>query len=91
MALVKKPDIASRKLKRIVLMGGAMREGGNHSPAAEFNILVDPHAAHVVLTCGKPIVMMGLDVTHQVLGDAVNESTPFERSIIGRLARRPGC
>ena len=66
MALVKKPEIVD-KIERIVLMGGAMREGGNHSPAAEFNMLVDPHAAHVVLTCGKPIVMMGLDVTHQVL------------------------
>ena len=66
MALIKDPDITN-KIKRIVLMGGAMREAGNHSPAAEFNILVDPHAAHVVLTCGKPIVMMGLDVTHQVL------------------------
>ena len=48
-------------------MGGAMREGGNQSPSAEFNILVDPHAAHVVFECGTPIVAMGLDVTHQVL------------------------
>ncbi len=66
LAMVKDPTIV-RSIKRIVLMGGAMREGGNHTPAAEFNILVDPHAAHVVLRCGKPIVMMGLDVTHQVL------------------------
>ncbi|MEM6851112.1 MAG: nucleoside hydrolase, partial [Pseudomonadota bacterium] len=40
MALVKAPDIAS-KIREIVLMGGAMREGGNFSPSAEFNILVD--------------------------------------------------
>ncbi|MEM7501760.1 MAG: nucleoside hydrolase [Pseudomonadota bacterium] len=66
LALVKDPTIVD-SIKRIVLMGGAMREGGNHTPAAEFNILVDPHAAHVVLRCGRPIVMMGLDVTHQVL------------------------
>lgn len=66
MALVKEPSIV-RSIKRVVMMGGAMREAGNHTPAAEFNILVDPHAAHVVLRCGKPIVMMGLDVTHQVL------------------------
>ncbi len=51
----------------IVLMGGAMREGGNHSPSAEFNILVDPHAADIVFRSGRPITVMGLDVTHQVL------------------------
>ena len=51
----------------IVIMGGAMREGGNHSPSAEFNILVDPHAANVVFRCGRPLTVMGLDVTHQVL------------------------
>ena len=48
-------------------MGGAMREGGNRSPSAEFNILVDPHAAEIVYQCGKPVTAMGLDVTHQVL------------------------
>lgn len=66
MAMVKAPAILS-KIREIVLMGGAMREGGNTSPSAEFNILVDPHAAHVVFECGRPIVVMGLDVTHQVL------------------------
>ena len=66
MAMVKSPAILPR-IREIVLMGGAMREGGNHSPSAEFNILVDPHAAHVVFDCGRPIVAMGLDVTHQVL------------------------
>jgi len=48
-------------------MGGAMREGGNRSPSAEFNILADPHAADLVFNCGRPITVMGLDVTHQVL------------------------
>jgi len=66
MAIVKEPAILDA-VDQIVLMGGAMREGGNHSPSAEFNILVDPHAAHVVFECGTPIVAMGLDVTHQVL------------------------
>jgi purine nucleosidase len=51
----------------VVLMGGAMREGGNASPSAEFNILVDPHAAAIVFGSGVPITVMGLDVTHQVL------------------------
>jgi len=66
MAMVKEPSILS-SIKRIVLMGGAMREGGNYSPSAEFNILVDPHAAQVVFACGRPITAMGLDVTHQVI------------------------
>lgn len=56
-----------QKISQIVLMGGAMREAGNISPSAEFNILVDPHAADVVFRCGRPITVMGLDVTHQVL------------------------
>ena len=55
------------KMKEIVLMGGALREGGNITPSAEFNIYVDPEAAQIVLRCGRPIVMMSLDVTHQVL------------------------
>lgn len=83
MALVKEPGIVSA-IKQIVVMGGAMREGGNHSPAAEFNILVDPHAAHVVLTCGRPIVMMGLDVTHQVL--ATEERIGAIRALGNRAA-----
>jgi len=51
----------------IVLMGGAMREGGNISPSAEFNILVDPHAADRVFRSGVRITVLGLDATHQVL------------------------
>lgn len=65
-AIDKEPAIL-RHVKQIVVMGGAMREGGNRSPSAEFNILVDPQAAELVFNCGRPIVVMGLDVTHQVL------------------------
>jgi len=65
-ALSRAPEIGSR-IEQIVLMGGAMREGGNSTPSAEFNILVDPHAADVVFRCGRPIIAMGLDVSHQVL------------------------
>jgi purine nucleosidase len=60
------PDVLA-KIRQLVIMGGAMREGGNYSPSAEFNILVDPHAAAIVFGCGRPITSMGLDVTHQVL------------------------
>lgn len=65
-AFRREPSIVSR-VSEIVLMGGAMREGGNHSPSAEFNILVDPHAADIVFRCGRPITVFGLDATHQVL------------------------
>ncbi len=60
------PDVLP-KIRQLVIMGGAMREGGNYSPSAEFNILVDPDAADIVFSCGRPITSMGLDVTHQVL------------------------
>ncbi|WP_306117345.1 MULTISPECIES: nucleoside hydrolase [unclassified Roseitalea] len=66
LALIKAPDIAP-KIARIVLMGGGFFEGGNTTPAAEFNIYVDPHAAHTVFTAGVPIVMAPLDVTHKAL------------------------
>lgn len=65
-AIEKEPTVL-RHVKEIVVMGGAMREGGNRSPSAEFNILVDPQAAQIVFSCGRPITVMGLDVTHQVL------------------------
>jgi len=55
------------KIREIVLMGGAMREGGNTTPCAEFNILEDPDAAHIVLRCERPLTIVPLDVTHQAL------------------------
>jgi inosine-uridine nucleoside N-ribohydrolase len=51
---------------RIVLMGGAIAEG-NITPAAEFNIWVDPEAARRVFECGIELTMVGLDVTHRAL------------------------
>lgn len=69
LALIREPKIAPR-IKEIVLMGGGFFEGGNVTPAAEFNIYVDPHAADVVLRSGVPIVMMPLDVTHKALTSA---------------------
>lgn len=83
MAMVKEPAIVP-KIHEIVLMGGAMREGGNTSPSAEFNILVDPHAAHVVFRCGRPITVMGLDLTHQAL------TTPQRSTAIGDIGNKTG-
>ena len=56
-----------RKIRQIVLMGGASRAVGNVTPAAEFNIYADPHAAARVLDCGRPMTIVSLDATHQVL------------------------
>jgi len=66
LALIREPRIAAR-IDEIVLMGGGFFEGGNVTPAAEFNIHVDPHAAAVVFDSGVPITMMPLDVTHRAL------------------------
>jgi inosine-uridine nucleoside N-ribohydrolase len=65
-ALQKAPDIAAR-IAQIVLMGGGFFEGGNITPAAEFNIYVDPEAAKIVLEAGIPTVMIPLDCTHKAL------------------------
>lgn len=65
-ALQKAPEIAGR-IKKIVLMGGAYFEVGNITPAAEFNIYVDPQAAGIVFKSGVPLVVMPLDVTHRAL------------------------
>lgn len=54
------------KIREIVLMGGAYGTG-NFTPSAEFNIFADPEAARVVFTAGAPLVMMGLDLTHQTV------------------------
>ena len=65
-AFTRAPDIMAR-VKEIVLMGGAYFEVGNITPAAEFNIYVDPEAAEIVFQSGVPLVVMPLDVTHKVL------------------------
>ena len=59
------PSIAA-KIGHICLMGGAMRSG-NWTPAAEFNIWVDPEAARIVFRSGLPVTMCGLEVTHKAL------------------------
>jgi purine nucleosidase len=66
LALIREPRIASR-IKRIVAMGGGFFEGGNITPAAEFNIYVDPHAARAVFEADIPITLVPLDCTHQAL------------------------
>jgi purine nucleosidase len=83
LALVREPRIVA-KIEQVVMMGGGFFEGGNTTPAAEFNIYVDPHAAHVVFTSGVPIVMMPLDVTHKAL------TTPDRLERFSRLGTAAG-
>jgi inosine-uridine nucleoside N-ribohydrolase len=82
-ALVKAPDIAAA-IGEIAIMGGAGFEIGNVTPAAEFNIHVDPHAAAIVLDSAVPITMIPLDVTHQVL------TTPPRLAALRALPNRCG-
>ena len=63
--LARHPD-AAQDIERVVLMGGAIAEG-NVTPAAEFNIWVDPEAAARVFASGIDITMIGLDITHRAL------------------------
>ena len=65
----KAPDVIER-VQEIVMMGGAYFEVGNITPAAEFNIFVDPEAAELVFKSGLPITVMPLDVTHKALTTA---------------------
>lgn len=65
MAIRMEPRIVE-KIERIVLMGGAYTNG-NVTPAAEFNIIADADAAYVCFTAGRPITMVGLDVTRKAL------------------------
>lgn len=70
LALIREPRIASR-IQQIVAMGGGFFEGGNTTPAAEFNIYVDPQAARVVFHSGVPITLIPLDCTHKALTSRV--------------------
>ena len=69
-AFVRDPRIV-RGVHELVMMGGSHFAGGNATPAAEFNVHIDPEAAKIVLneltTAGVPITMMPLDVTHKAL------------------------
>lgn len=73
-----------QKIARIVLMGGAAG-AGNWTPAAEFNIYVDPEAADMVFKSGLPITMCGLDVTHEA--QVMDEDIERVRTITNPVAQ----
>jgi uridine nucleosidase len=86
LALTLEPRLA-QNVAEVVIMGGAATVNGNVTPAAEANIIHDPHAADVVFTAGWPVVMVGLDVTMKtVMSRAYFEelnaaATPLSRFI----------
>ena len=88
-AMIREPRIVPR-VGEIVLMGGAAGPG-NVTPAAEFNIYVDPHAADVVFASGVRLTMLGLDVTNQALAtpvrlDAIRAlGNAASRAVVGML------
>lgn len=65
LALRKEPRIAGA-VREVIIMGGALRVDGNTTPLAEFNVYVDPHAAHIVLHSGMPITLIPWDITSEV-------------------------
>jgi len=81
LAARKEPRIVDR-VRRVVLMGGGYHVG-NWSPVAEFNIKIDPEAAHIVFNAGWDVVMVGLDLTHQAL------ATPDVVADIARIGTAP--
>ena len=75
------------KIARIVIMGGAAGLG-NWTPAAEFNIYVDPEAAEIVFQSGLPIVMAGLDVTHraQIMSEDIERFRQLDNPVAAVVA-----
>lgn len=81
MVLIKAPELAT-KIKEIVFMGGARKAGGNVTPCATFNLVCDPHAAHVVFESGCPLSVVSLDATSQVI---------IERGTLERIKQLDGA
>ncbi len=79
LALRLDPSIA-QTVKKVVIMGGAVETAGNITPFAEANIYHDPHAAAEVFAAGWPVVLVGLDVTHEILCPAADFDTIRENA-----------
>jgi purine nucleosidase len=66
LAIRREPRIVER-VREVIVMGGAIDVPGNTTPLAEFNVYVDPHAAHIVLHGSLPLVLIPWDITSRVL------------------------
>lgn len=64
LAIRREPALV-QAVQEVIIMGGALRHEGNTTPLAEFNVYVDPHAAHIIYHSGLPITLVPLDVTYQ--------------------------
>ena len=88
-AMIKEPAICQH-IEEIVMMGGAVTQG-NITPSAEFNLYVDPHAAHVIATADVPLTLMSLDVTHQAIATPERLSairagnSPISAAVLGLI------
>ena len=84
---IRKDAEKMRRVQKIVLMGGAFEEYGNVTTTAEFNIFVDPHAAHEVFQFGVPIHIVPLDATHQVIltGERLHAEIGKQESKVSRF------
>ncbi|HZU19173.1 MAG TPA: nucleoside hydrolase [Candidatus Dormibacteraeota bacterium] len=89
LAVRREPRIVSR-VREVVLMGGSATRG-NQTPAAEFNLLVDPEAAAIVFEAGWPLTMVGLDLTRQarvtpgVMERLLRLGSPLSRVVVQML------
>jgi purine nucleosidase len=66
LTLQKYPEV-EKQLKEVIVMGGTVKDKGNESPVAEFNIAIDPEAAEQVFDSSLKVTMIGLDVTKKAL------------------------
>ncbi len=94
---LEKDAAGMKKLKRVVIMGGAIRTRGNITPYAEFNFFTDPLAAARVFASGIQITLVPLDVTHQVFLNAqiIEEKVrpiynPFSQLVMEATGYDPG-
>ena len=86
---IQKDASKMRRLRKIIVMGGAFEEYGNVTTTAEFNIFVDPHAAHEVFDFGVPIHIAPLDATHQVVltGERLHTETDKRKNKISSFLK----